>query len=280
MTNQSLKTLTGNYIIPMVKLLCESECSSFYNYLPMETADEDGISWLYYYQKLEAMKAFLNCFKFDSETDRTNMMKLLDDVRSMISLCEGATSLPDYWFGADPGLQNCAFDLCSDDHELASRLINAFIHLILFLIPDSVEIIKSEILLLPELIVRRLTEEEKEQLKTSLSELHNNKKLRAKEIQIRKQLIEEYLGSSLQKPMSDFAQLWSRLIEKSSGFTVYHVIEKEDKIIFLCLTDEILYWENQRPRASRFGVFAFGYEMYRDSALKDGYGQKLILEGR
>lgn len=273
MKNKSLRTLTTNYIIPMVRLLHESGCSSFYNYLPMETSDKDGLSWVYYYQKLEVMRDFLKRFRFESETDRSNMQMLLEDVRRMIVSCEGATSLPDYWFYADPELQKCAFDLNSDDQTVAGRLLHAFINLVLFLIPDSGEIIQTEIQLLPELKDRRLTTEEKEELKTSLSAIRANKKIRAKEVKIRKQLLEAFLGSSVQCPMSASAQLWGKLVEKSTGYTVYHAIERKDRIIFLCMTDEMLYWENQRPSASRFGVYAFGYEMYHDSALKGGYGQ-------
>ena len=280
MANNNLNSLAQGFAVPMIRLLHEAGTSTFYNYLPMEKSDKESIAWLYYYRQLEEMKQFLTDHEFSSELIRKNCMSLLEDVRRMITSCEGAAAFPKYWFDANPALKTCATDLGCDDVTTADEMVQAFINLFVLADPTAGHEILSDDPIAAFTEDRPLTPEEKEQLKTELSNFRNDAAVIYEEIRLRKQLLKEYLGTASQAPLSDEAVLQRKNIEKATGYTVYHVIEEKDRIVFLCITDEIPYWANQRPSASRFGVYAFGYEMYRDSALKGGYGQILLRNDR
>ena len=278
MKNKKISTVTPetiieNYTFPMISLLFDAGISSFYNYLPGKESDDENLAWVYYYLKLDFIHDFICRTDFGSNELKERFHQLWEDVRHMIVSCEGASSMPSYWYDASPVLREAAFDLYSEDEEISTGLIEAFIALSLELLPDEGKELLKGSLSGHELSFRPFEDEEIDFLRLSAWKLRRDESTRCEEIRWRKKLLERYLGITGQAPLSEEAILIRKKIERKTGYTVYHVIEDRDRIVFLCLTYEVLYWENQRPASTGSAVYAFGCIMERGGSYAGNFGQ-------
>ncbi len=276
--------IVRDFMIPVVKLLGVYEISSYYSYLPGEIDDPEDLAPFYYLRELNKIRDSITSCDYISLKLQKRMLKLWLDVRTLISSCEGVDSLRHKWLKANPrlNLYKAEFQLSTglygqiDERYEIRDMIIAFISLSFSMIDGSELKAAVKAGLGPYIdcvAFKPLTEEEKDELRLYASRERNDAKAIEAEAKKRNKMLQKIFGKLKDRRLSGRAEYLRNKIRDEKGFQVYRVIEDDEKIILLCITREVLYWENQRPYDGPVGTYAFGYIEHKDPCEEDGYGQ-------
>ena len=276
------------YVMPVAELILSNGCSNSYNCLPGEEDNPENLAWVYYYCKLEKIeKDICNHKKLFGENSK-KMLVLLRDVKEYISSCSGIDVLPNYWFLANTKLgrlkaeAQLAFqDLLSSeliemiDNQEQYYVLEAFVSLVYSFCTEKEKLEIAKGINTYEMHFS-VTPEEKEKLREKAYMYKNDYNSKALEGMYRKECLKKIIDIDEEQTLSKRALELKNEIESKDGSLVYHVIEDEEKIILLIVTDERLYWKNQRPSLGRLGLYAYGYVEHFEPNEQDGYGQVRI----
>lgn len=264
------------FILPVIRMLASGESESGYSYLPGEKSDPDDVAWVYYYLEFAGIEEeILDCALISDET-KAEMLELTRDVKKYMTSFSGVDVLPKKWYIINHELEAHRFSRQFFGKTRKLRLPEAFAVISSFLalccLIEPIERNRDEIsdLLLPQNLMIRLSDSQKAALKRVACDLKRDRKAMEKESLLRLNMIEELTGEAVavRCPSKRACEL-KQMIESDGSMMVYYITEDEKRIVLLIVTDARLYWENQRPCRTVFGINAFGYEEKRD-APEDG----------
>lgn len=279
------------FMMPMAKLIGVYEVSMGYNYLPGETEDPDELAPHYYYGELSKIKGSIKSCKYLTSEIKKRMLKLWEDVRNLVSSCEGVDSLPKHWFDANPRLKrltaitHLVYGVPIDpdeDKTAVDEMLAAFVTLMLSIFDSEWE--RAELLKLADNVVSNaafipLSDKERKSIRAKALKEKNDRKAVEKEAKIRTGLLKGMFGKIEKTDLSKRGRRVLNKIERDNFMKVYHSFEDDEKIIMLCISDEKLYWKNQRPYRGPIGTYAFGYIEHKKPCeensynIEDGFGQ-------
>lgn len=277
--------IVNDFMMPIARILGVYESSTYYNYLPGETEDPEDLAPFFYYREIYKIRDSIKSCDHLPGKLRKRMLKIWEDLRFFISSCEGPDSLRLKWIKANPSLImykantqliygiSKAFD---SDRYIVADLIIAFVKLTLSMIKtDDLRnlVNKYACEAIDRAAFTRLSDREMNSLRKYASEKRNDVDLFKKEAEKRNRIIHEIYGNKEKTRLSDRAKSIRKRIQNEDGYRVYRAIEDDEKIIMLCITPEILYWDNQRPFKGPIGTYAFGYIEHDQPCENDGYGQ-------
>lgn len=284
LSNQA-EFIVNDFMMPIVKLLGVYVCSTYYNYLPGETEDPEELASFFYYREIEKIRDSIKSCGSIPVGLRKRMLKIWKDIRFFFSSYEGPDSLRRKWLKANPRLilykaeiqLTYGFgDAFDEDEFIIGDLLLAFVKLTLSMIKTNdlrTLVDKYACSAIDRVAFTRLSDREMNSLRKYASEKRNDVDLFKKEAEKRNRIIHEIYGNIEKTRLSDRAKSIRKRIQNEDGYRVYRAIEDDEKIIMLCITPEILYWDNQRPFKGSIGTYAFGYIEHDQPCENDGYGQ-------
>ncbi len=306
----------AKYVFPLVKLLRLEGVSDHFNYLPYCDEDEENLAWVYYYEELEKVRRSLDKFDgFDKETKK-KFVRLWKEVREYVRSCCGIDYLPDRWYAANPKLRvytsragiyhmlkkemdserlnrlgeftetdelidRLGWDIIEEDGDCSSEMVMAFLALALSEVGDCVDKTGVVAALQKEALSRpfRLTKKKMETLRRHADAYRKDTAAFEKEAAKRKKMLEALDIDVSEKPLSDYAKAMKEKLEKEEDVRVYHIMEDEKGVRFLCISPERFYWNIQRPKKTQLGIFAFAYRKTFAEGGYTGFGQVPMVEG-